>query len=559
VPVRARVRAPALGVPGFVVRAQSGGASVSSQVTTHGPLARGRFALAELVPPPGTFARVLFDRARQALWLLVVVPLVCCVYVLFASAGLEDWPGYGDYHELTAEAFRAGRLHISHRPAPELLKAANPYDPVNMRYWLLDASYYQGKYYIYWGPVPALLLAIGKTVLGIRYGIGDQYIAGFFSCLTFVGGALLVERMGRLLFPALPRRYLLLGALVFAFANPMLHAVTTPSFYHVAIMSAQAWLLLGLVVALDVVWGARSVPARPFGLLLAGTAWSLAIASRVTVGLTVAVFVLATALAAGWSSPRRLLGVVRAMLLVAAPLVVVSVLLLIFNKVRFGSYLEFGTNVQLSAFPTFRVSSSYLWPNIYSYTLRPFETSCEFPYVFQAWRMGDAAFPKGQVLPKDYMILEPVVGWLRASPITWLIPLAFVLAPRPFDLGSVRHRAYAFLVATLSAYGMLTGLVGWAVYGATMRYLNDVSSGLMLLGLLGAFTLRTHRIGTLVPWVTGSLVALLSAATIFIGAALGYHGYNGHIERFNPAVHQKLVSALSVCGKSVPDVPRYHP
>jgi hypothetical protein len=106
---------------------------------------------------------------------------------------------------------------------------------------------------------------------------------------------------------------------------------------------------------------------------------------------------------------------------------------------------------------------------------------------------------------------------------------------------------------------MLTGLVGGAGYGATMRYLNDVSAGLVLLGLLGAFALRTHRIGRLVPAVTGSLVAVLGGATIFIGAALGYHGYNGHIAKFNPKLHDKLVTALSVCGKSVPDVPRYHP
>jgi hypothetical protein len=528
-------------------------------VTTTGLFPRARFALSELVPVPGTRAAGLVRRIRERLWLVVLIPVVCYVYFFFASAGLEHWPGYGDYHDLMADAFRAGRLHISHRPAPELLNAKNPYDPANMRYWLLDASYYQGKFYIYWGPVPALLLSIAKTVLGIRYGVGDQYIATFFCCLTFIGGALLVERMGRRLFPALPRRYVILGASVFGFANPMLHAVTTASFYHVAIMSAQAWLLLGLVVAFDVVSEARTGTSRTIGLLLASTSWGFAIASRVTVALTVAGFVVALALAASWSSQRRLASLVKSTLVLAAPLAVVSALLLVHNKVRFGSYFEFGTNVMLSAFPTFRISSSYLLPNLYSYALRPFETSCEFPYFFQVWRMGPTAFPKGYVMPDGYMVVEPVVGFLRGNPVSWMIPLAVLFVPRPFDPGSARHRAYAFCLVAFSVLIALTGLIGFSVYGATMRYLNDVSAGIVLLGLMGAFALRTHRIGRAAPVVTGALVTALAGASILIGVALGYHGYNGHIERFNPALHEKIEGALSLCGKAVPDVPRYHP
>jgi hypothetical protein len=533
--------------------------SVASELTTPGLFSRARVALSDLVPSRGTLASGLVARLRERLWLVVLIPVVCYVYVFFASAGHNHLQGYGDFHALTADAFRAGRLHISYRPAAELLSAKNPYDTANMRYWLLDASYYQGKYYTYWGPVPALLLAITKTALGIRYGVGDPHLAVFFCCLTFIAGALLVERIGRRLFPGLPRRYVILGASVFAFANPMLHAVTTPSFYHVAIMAAQAWLLLGLIVAFDVVSEVRTGASRTIGLLLASTSWALAIASRVTVALTVVVFVVALALAASWSLRRRLFAIVKTTLIVAAPLALVSALLLMHNEARFGSYFEFGTNVMLSAFPTFRISSSYLLPNLYSYVLRPFETSCEFPYVFQVWRMGAAAFPTGYVMPVGYMVVEPVVGFLRGNPIAWLVPVSVLFMPRPFDSGSARHRTYAFCLVTFSALAALTGLIGFAVYGATMRYLNDVGSGIVLLGLMGTFALRSHRIGRTVPVATGVLVGALATASIFIGTALGYHGYNSHIERFNPELHEKIAGALSVCGKSVPDVPRYDP
>jgi hypothetical protein len=67
-------------------------ASVASEVTTPGLSPRGRFALAELVPLPGTLASGLVRRLRERLWLVVLAPLVWYVYVFFASAGLQDWP-----------------------------------------------------------------------------------------------------------------------------------------------------------------------------------------------------------------------------------------------------------------------------------------------------------------------------------------------------------------------------------------------------------------------------------------------------------------------------------
>jgi len=106
---------------------------------------------------------------------------------------------------------------------------------------------------------------------------------------------------------------------------------------------------------------------------------------------------------------------------------------------------------------------------------------------------------------------------------------------------------------------MLAGLVGVGVYGATMRYLGDVTYGLVLLALVGGYALRAHRFGNYAPRVISSLIVALGSATILFGLALGYHGYNGHVERFNPELDAKLVRALSVCGDIPPDSLHYTP
>ena len=498
---------------------------------------------------------------RGRFWLHALIVAIWFGYAWLASAGfLYDWPTYGWFHDHQADAFRHGKLSLPIAPAPELVRAANPYDPVNMRYWVLDASYYEGKYYAYWGPVPALLLAAAKSVLGIDRVVGDQYVQFFHLCLGVACGALLIERIARRLFRGTPRWLVALGILAFAAANPTLHTVASPSTYHTAIAAAQTWLIAGLVVAFDAVWKAQTGAARSLPLALAGTLWALSLASRVTVAPAIALFIVLTAWAVGFAAPAgRWLRFVTSGLVLGMPVALVGCALLVYNKLRFDSYLEFGTNLQLAAFPLFQVSKEYFLPNLYSYLFRTFDTSCRFPYVFQIWR-DDAAFPVGTILPKGYMVLEPVVGWFWAIPLTWLIPFAFLFVPRPLGANPRLVRASVWALGSFAALATVTGIVGMGVYGTTMRYMQDVSNGIVFLALMGSYALRTHRlVERYAPRAVSFVVLLLSAATIFFGFALGYHGYNGHVQRFNPELDAKLVKALSVCGTESPKPLRYLP
>jgi hypothetical protein len=529
-------------------------------VTTAARVRTWRRLAHAIAPPPGSRFTARLQRLRSRLWLFALVAVVSAIYAFFVSAGrLGNWPGYISFHDSLAEGFRAGKLSIPLPVAPELLAAKNPYDPVNSRYWVFDATYYKGHYYIYWGPVPALMQAAAKSLLGIKRLIGDQYLVFFFSCQALWFGALLIERMARRLFGNVSRLLVGLGVLALAFANPTLHAVTTASVYAVSIVGAQAWLLAGMVPAFDLVWDGSNARSRRLRMALVGTCWALALATRVTVAPAIALLVVVTAVAEGASADRRWWRICSNTLWLAVPLTICGALLLTYNKLRFDDWLEFGTNLQLAGFPTFRVSSSYLVPNLYSYMLRPFVVSCQFPYLFQVWTMGAAAFPEMIKPPPEYMVLEPVVGWLRAVPISWMIPFAFLLTPRPLSLTLLRNRSYLWCLVTFTTLASLTGIVGMSTYGATMRYMSDITYGLVLLSLLGAYALRGARLARYVPKTASAAVSLLALATVVIGIFIGYHGYNAHFSRYNPELDAKFVKALSLCGNIPPELPRYDP
>ena len=75
--------------------------------------------------------------------------------------GSEDRFRVGNYYSMLSDAFLSGRLSLLLEPRKELLDIPNPYDSsANKDLRFHDASLYEGKYYLAWGPAPALALFI---------------------------------------------------------------------------------------------------------------------------------------------------------------------------------------------------------------------------------------------------------------------------------------------------------------------------------------------------------------------------------------------------------------
>jgi len=499
---------------------------------------------------------------RPPRWLILTVLAVgiATTYLFIISAGTwTTWPTWNAGYDLMAEGFRAGHLYTVLRPAPQLLMARNPLDFVYSNYWVWDASIHKGHIYLCWGPLPGVILAGIKSLFGIRFEVGDQYFVGPFFAIQLVAGMLLIDRMARRLFPEMPFALVVLGVLVFGFGNPTPFIVATPGMYQAAIIGGQAFMLLGMVFAADAVWASTSGrPARRL-LLAAGCFWGLAIATRVTVGPPIALIILLTAFSIARPGPRRAAWLERgrALAWMGLPVGAFAVALLFYNRARFDSFFEFGVNLQMSTL-RFRTAASYLFPNLYSYLLRPMVSSCQFPFVMAPFGLGRQAFPAGFHVPSCYLIDEPVAGMLLAAPWSWFAGVGLVMAARgvwrqwkvrtPIVELDARARTNAWLPTVFVIIGTVTGLPVVALFLATMRYMIDVSSGICLFALWGAWSL--YDAVRVRPWprraVTAAIV-LFSAATIVIGLLLGVTGYNQMFRLHNPGLYSRMVRAFSLC------------
>ena len=465
------------------------------------------------------------------------VALASLAYAFIVSAGtFSTWPTYSNYYDLLAESFRAGRLDLLISPSPRLLAAEDPFDPALAPLWVWDASLHEGRYYLYWGPLPAILEAAFKAAFGITRSLGDQYLLFLFSVLELAIGVAIVDRLARRVFPEVSRYFVVLALLVFAFGNPLPHSLASPAIYQAAIAAGQAFLLGGVLLAFDAVADGPGAPGFRRRLLLAGGSWALALACRISLAPAVLLLVGVTAaLAVG---PR-----LRLALRLGLPVAGAILLLLLYNQARFGSWLEFGVSNQLTTMP-FHVSAAYVPRNLFSYALRPFDLACEFPYVLQRTPATTSWLSEAP----GYLTHEPLVGMLLASPWSWLAPIGILVVP----WSSIRDGSSRTLVWCSLTFAILASVTGFpelVSFIATMRYLGDVAPGIALSGILGAWWWHARtRPGTWPRRLVLATCTLLAAATIACGLLLGFQGYEGHFRKHNPELHDRIVAALSWCG-----------
>jgi hypothetical protein len=178
-------------------------------------------------------------------------------------------PG-GHYYQVMAEAFLAGQLHLTGSPSPQLLALPDPYDPgLNSAYRFHDASLYDGRYYLYWGPAPGLIHAGWRLATGVPASTAAlQVFAGVGGCLWF--WLLLREIRDRAL-PRVSGSILNTDYLCYALGGVGLYLEVRPNVYHEAIVWATFFTLgsrathifyaLGAGVVL--LWEWLRAPRRP--------------------------------------------------------------------------------------------------------------------------------------------------------------------------------------------------------------------------------------------------------------------------------------------------------
>jgi len=254
----------------------------------------------------------------------------------------RNWHGEtSEYYPLLTDAFLAGRTSLLIAPDPRLLALPDPYDPVaNANYRLHDASLYRGRYYLYFGPAPAIVLFLPYKLLTGSY-LPTRAAVALFSIGGFGYSCLLFFRLARWEKWICPLWLESLAVLSFGASSFVLFLLTRPSFYETAISSAYCFLMGGFAL---LAYSLAAPAPRLSGLLFSGLCFGLAAGSRPTGCVLAALLAVLVAV--------RLRSYRLPVLTFVFPIAICGVLLVWYNYARFQNPLEFGMRYSLLASAT---------------------------------------------------------------------------------------------------------------------------------------------------------------------------------------------------------------
>jgi hypothetical protein len=473
--------------------------------------------------------------------------MVLLLQVWIVSAGAwTNWPKFtSDYSDL-ADAFLHGQLSLRERPPLALLALPDPYDPkANHPYAHHDMVLFGGRYYLIWGPVPAVVIAIASALTG-NFGpkVGDQYLTFAFAAGTEALVLWLLLQIKNRLYPRQATGNLMIPFLSLSVGAPLLFAISRGAVYEASILGGQFFLIAGLCAAWQ---GFASELPRPKWLLLAGIFWALAAGSRISL------FPAAAALALlGLLRLRRLKPGWTCRMSLVAPIACAVVLIGIYNFKRFDSFTNFGFRFQLAGVNQHSGPSSdlfsarFLVPNVFGYLFAPLYAENAFPYLWASVRndsylTGRHSWLAAHLHMPHYYNFEPLVG------VVWAQPFLF------FGWRALRHNAtgvrrdsierwFVWSVFTAAALGLAPALM---IFTSTMRYLLDALPCLTILAALGYWrilnSLETHPAAALrVRWLVGILITIQGV----IGILLSFTSNGGNFYLHNPDLFFRIRSLL---------------
>jgi hypothetical protein len=479
-------------------------------------------------------------------------------YVWLVSVGRwTDWPSTTDYYEMLANAFHNGQTHLMIDPDPRLLELPDPYDyeargdiPIP---W--DAVLYEGKFYLYWGPAPGVILAGLRMFIPVE--IGDEYLVfGFVTGFLFFSIHLILA-IWRDLFQDSPWWIVIPGVLVAGFGNPIPWLLTRPEVYEVAISCGQLFLIAGIFWAFTAL---RSTKPVKWKLALAGISWAFAMGSRINLALAI-IFMVGIV---GFRIYRNTLKVrlfhidIWAWVALLAPLVLGAIGLGWYNHVRFGSMVEFGHRYQLTRENYYLqqdivLSGAYIVHNLYNYLVNSIRFLPVFPFVKPIWGKLNI-WPFNIWAPKSYRI-EQVAGVLITTPYVWFALISALILFRhiyrrrnvPSDpLKNAIGSSEKWLIIALLGAMILEFSPLLVFHTTTMRYLTDFVPTLVLLSTIGSYQVyrqTSEHTARRKAFLTVLIITALISA--LLGFLLSVTGYAARFENLNPELFGRIERFLA--------------
>lgn len=391
----------------------------------------------------------------------------------------SPWPHHKQYQEL-AEAIAEGHFYLGFEPSEGLLNAPNPYDTIYLQAngidYRADYAYYEGKYYVYFGIVPELLLYLPCYLLTGHHMPNYMAVFLFYSGFVLSVFALFWE-MAKRWFPRLPFYLYMMISVLTVCAGNYLFVIARPDLYDTPIMAANMFTAAGLWLWIKGKY-TLSVKGKRICYFLGSLSMALVAGCRPQMLLFSFL-----AIPLFWKETvreRKLFGKenIGDSVCICLPYLLTAAGIMYYNWARFGSPFDFGATYSLTSNDMtkrgFYLHQALL--GIWHYFLRPPVVESDFPYL-QGVQIASGSY-MGK-LNAEYTY----GGLLASNAFLWIL----------FGIGKgkdwLKEKGIYALVWVSIAVSVILGIADVTGAGILQRYMVDMIWGVWLGAVLICFTL----------------------------------------------------------------------
>ena len=407
----------------------------------------------------------------------IIIAAVCIILV--ASLGAfwsgshklfdeASKPHHQQYKELV-RSISEGEVSLPGEVPSELLNAPNPYDTIYLQAngipYRADYAYFEGKYYVYFGIAPAVLLYLPY------YAVTHKDLPNHYAVLLFymgfvLGTFLLYGRVVKRYFEKIPfAAYLMLSAGT-ATCGTFAYLYFTADLYSVPVMAAMCFTFLGLYLWL-LGQDTEKTLFKNLAFFLGSLCMALVAGSRPQFLIFSFVGILIFAKDIFGKNEKSIKDRIVYTLPLAIPYVVVAVGVMYYNYIRFGSVFDFGAtysltnnDMNLRGFNLERILIS---------VITFFFGMPKISGVFPFWH---SASPEYSYLGR--MVTEHFLGGIFITNITAVAVFLYMHYRK-----DIKGKGLEFLFVLLVGTSLITGVLDADKAGVLQRYMADMTLGIM--------------------------------------------------------------------------------
>lgn len=415
-------------------------------------------------------------------------------------------------------------------------------------------SLYKSKLYLYWGPLPALLIAPIKLFSDQK--IADNYLVFFFFSGLLIFNSLILLKLWQKFFADLPAWHFLVAIPLIGLILPILWSINGSRVYEAAIGAGQFFLIGGIFFAFSAF--DQDTKIDRVKLFLAGLFWACSVASRAINALSVTFF---TGLVIFWivkNVPRQIVWrkfiPVPEIVALIVPLVIGAVAIGWYNWARFDSPLEFGFRYAITILDLNKQSGlifqpGYFFLNLYNYLCQPPELLSKFPFIQPGAITSDLMNKLNMVTPQIYFSGR-MTGLLFCAPFLVLSLVHFhsnFRLPQENDL-SKDTLSYGFVIYLLAGSFILGFLSLTFFFFGQMRYVVDIISQITLLAIIGYWRIvyDRQRLHPIYARIIPGFANLLILITICTSLLLAFSSDYDRLKTLNPVLFERIVNSLYI-------------